>query len=48
MWVILLNLVHTGNPQFLTIFLNLAANEHEFCSKLVKYQQMHLNNQGYF
>jgi len=30
MRVILLNLVHTGNLQFLTIFSNLAANEHGF------------------
>jgi len=39
MWVILLNLVHTGNLQLLAIFYNLAANEHGFfCPKLVKYE----------
>jgi len=29
-WIILLNLVHTENLQFLAIFHNLAANEHRF------------------
>jgi len=37
-WVILLNLVHTRNIQFLAIFYNLAANEHVFCPKLVEYE----------
>jgi len=37
-WVILLNLVHTGNLQFLAIIYNLADNEHGFFPKLVKYQ----------
>jgi len=32
-WVILLNLVHTGYLQFLTIFHNLASNEHDFFGK---------------
>jgi len=35
-WVILLNLVHIGNLQFLTIFYNLAANEHGFSFKISK------------
>jgi len=35
--VILLNLVHTGNLQFLAIFFtNLAANEHRFLPKTSK------------
>jgi len=34
-WVILLNLVHTGNLQFLDIFYNLAAMNMGFCQKLV-------------
>jgi len=33
LWVILLNLVHTGNLQFLAIFYNLAANEYGFLPK---------------
>jgi len=39
-WVILLNLVHCtdGSLPFLAIFYNVAANEHWFCPKLVKYQ----------
>jgi len=37
-WVILLNLVHTGNLQLFAIFYNLAANEQGFFPKLVKYQ----------
>jgi len=32
-WVILLNLVHTGNLQFLAIFYNLDANEDGFLPK---------------
>jgi len=36
MWVILLNLVHTGNLQFSGTFYNLAANEHGFLSKTGK------------
>jgi len=35
-WVILLNLVHTGNLQFSAIFYNLAANEHAFLLKTSK------------
>jgi len=35
-WVILLNLVHTGNLQFLAIFHNLAGNEHVFLAKTSK------------
>jgi len=35
-WLILLNLVHTGNLQFLAIFYNLAANEHGFLPKTSK------------
>jgi len=35
-WVILLNLVHTGYLQFLTIFHNLAGNEPEFLPKTSK------------
>jgi len=38
LWIILLNLVHTGNLQCLAIFHNLAVNDHVFCLKLVKYQ----------
>jgi len=45
-WVILLNLVHTGDLQLLAIFHNIAASEHVFCLKLVKYQQTQLNNKG--
>jgi len=38
-WVILLNLVHTRNLQFLAIPYNSAANEHRFLLKtIVKYQ----------
>jgi len=37
-WVILPNLVHTRNLQFLAIFHNLAGNEHGFWPKLVKHQ----------
>jgi len=36
--ILLTNLVHAGNLQFLAIFYNLAANEHGFCPKLVKYE----------
>jgi len=39
-WVILLNLVHTGNLPFLAIFHNLAANEHGF---LLKTSKMSIN-----
>jgi len=35
-WVILLNLVHTGYLQFLVIFYNLTANEHGFLAKTSK------------
>jgi len=35
-WVILLNLVHTGNLQFLAIFYNLAANEQGLLPKISK------------
>jgi len=35
-WVLLLNLVHTGNLQFLAIFHSLAANEHGFLLKTSK------------
>jgi len=35
-WVILLNLVHIKNFQFLAIFYNLAANEHGFLPKTSK------------
>jgi len=35
-WVILLNLVHTRNLQFLAIFHNLAGNEHVFLAKTSK------------
>jgi len=35
-WVILLNLVHTGYLQFLAIFDNLAGNEHGFLAKTSK------------
>jgi len=35
-WVILLNLVHTGNLQFLAISYNSAANEHGFLPKTSK------------
>jgi len=34
--IILPNSVHTGNLQFLAIFHNLAANEHNFFSKTSK------------
>jgi len=37
-WGFLLNLVHIGNLQFLTIFYNLAATEHGFLPKQVKYE----------
>jgi len=38
-WVILLNLVHTGYLQFLVIFHNLTANEHGLLAKtIVKHQ----------
>jgi len=36
MWVILFNLVHSVNLQFLAIFYNLAANEHGFLLKTSK------------
>jgi len=36
MWVILLNLVHTQNVQFLAIFHNLAGNELGFLVKTSK------------
>jgi len=36
MWVILLNLVHTGHLQFLAIFHHLTANEHGFLMKTSK------------
>jgi len=36
MWVILLNLVHARNLQFLAIFHNLAGNEHGFLAKTNK------------
>jgi len=36
MWVILLNLVHTGNLQFLAMFYNIAANGHGFLLKASK------------
>jgi len=36
MYVILLNLVHTGYIQFLAYFHNLAGNEHGFLSKTSK------------
>jgi len=36
LWVILLNLVHTGYLQFLAIFHNLAGNEHAFLPKTNK------------
>jgi len=36
LWVILLNLVHTGYLQFLAIFHNLAGNEHGFLAKTSK------------
>jgi len=35
--IILSNLVHTGNLQFLTISYNLAANDYDFFPKLVKH-----------
>jgi len=35
-WVILLNLIHTENLQFLGIFYNLAANEHGFLPNATK------------
>jgi len=35
-WVILLNLVHTRNLQFLAIFHNSAGNEHVFLAKSSK------------
>jgi len=35
-WGILLNLVYTGNLQFLAIFYNLAANEHRLLPKTSK------------
>jgi len=35
-WVILLNLVHTGNIQVLAILYNLAANEQGFLPKTGK------------
>jgi len=57
-WVILLNLLHTGNLQFLGIFYNLVANEHGFLPKTSKISintpkqskqsPKHLNNQGFF
>jgi len=36
LWVILLNLVHTGYFQFLAMFHNLAGNEHGFLPKTSK------------
>jgi len=36
LWVILLNLVHTRNLQFLAIFHNLADSEHVFLAKTSK------------
>jgi len=36
LWVILLNLVHTGYLQFLAIFHDLAGNEHDFLPKTRK------------
>jgi len=35
-WVILLNVVHSGNLQSLAIFHNLAGNEHGFLPKTSK------------
>jgi len=35
-WVILLNLVHTGNLQFLAITCSLTANENGFLTKTSK------------
>jgi len=35
-WVILLNLVHSGNFQFLAMFYNVAANEQGFVPKTSK------------
>jgi len=47
-WVILLNLLHTGNLQFLAIFHNLAANEHGFLPKISKISIYTPKNQFFF